>query len=42
MIVLTVQKIREKGGQTLFEFHYGDMKEPITLNVLESIMYPMH
>ena len=28
------EKIREKGGQTLFEFHYGDMKEPITLNVL--------
>ena len=24
------EKIREKGGQTLFEFHYGDMKEPIT------------
>ena len=28
------EKIREKGGQTLFEFHYGNMKEPITLNVL--------
>ena len=28
------EKIREKGGQTLFEFHYGDMKETITLNVL--------
>ena len=28
------EKIREKGRQTLFEFHYGDMKEPITLNVL--------
>ena len=35
MIVLNrAEKIREKGGQTLFEFHYGDMKEPITLNVL--------
>ncbi len=35
MIGLTVQKKSvKKGGQTLFEFHYGDMKEPITLNVL--------
>ena len=28
------EKIREKNGQTLFEFHYGNMKENITLNVL--------